>query len=57
MLTHYRNTGLRTYRLNKMRLKAFMGGLSSYNAKSARNTEEDKPSTGSKMTLRQSKCN
>ena len=28
-----------------------MGGLSSYNAKSARNAEEDKPSTGSKDDL------
>ena len=32
-------------------LKAFMGGLSSYNAKSARNAEEDKPLNGSKDEL------
>ena len=32
-------------------LKAFMGGLSSYSAKSAPNTEEDKPSNGSKDDL------
>ena len=32
-------------------LKAFMGGLSSYNAKSAPNAEEDKPSNGSKDDL------
>ena len=32
-------------------LKAFMGGLSSYNANSAPNAEEDKPSNGSKDEL------
>ena len=32
-------------------LKAFMGGLSSYNAKSTANAEEDKPSNGSKDEL------
>ena len=32
-------------------LKAFMGGLSSHNAKSASNAEEDKPSNGSKDEL------
>ena len=32
-------------------LKAFMGGLSSYNAKSAPNAEEDKPSNESKDDL------
>jgi len=32
-------------------LKAFMGTLSSYNTKSAPNTEEDKPSNGSKDEL------
>lgn len=32
-------------------LKAFMGGLSSYNAKNPPNAEEDKPSNGSKDDL------